>query len=241
MAKRDWNINVDEILEASVHFGHKMKKWNPKMEPYIIPKCLTRSRSHLINFVKTAQYLSEACDLVFTAARCNEEFLIVGTNKKVADSVFEAAIRAQCHYVNDKWFSGLLTNWSTTKIILSKFRKLRIKEKIGGLKPRDASILKRQLRHFERALEGIKYMRRLPDFVIIIDQQKNYTALRECKILGIPTISLIDTNSDPDLAFFPIPANDDSRPSIKFILNKLVFAIREGRLDAIEKKIKRTY
>nr|YP_011008994.1 ribosomal protein S2 [Asyneuma japonicum]WPV76247.1 ribosomal protein S2 [Asyneuma japonicum] len=233
MTKRDWNINVGEIMEASVPLGHDIKKWNPKMEPYIIPKCITRKRRHLINFFKTSQCLSEACDLVFTAAHWEQQFLIVGTKKKAADSVFEAAISAQCHYVNKKWLSGMLTNWFTTETLLHKFRDLRIKEKIGRLKPRDAAILKRQLSHLERSLGGIKYMTKLPDFVIIVDQQKDYTALRECKTLGIPTISLIDTNSDPDLASFPIPANDDSRSSIKFILNKLVFAIREGRYESI--------
>nr|YP_010158644.1 ribosomal protein S2 [Campanula zangezura]QRG30887.1 ribosomal protein S2 [Campanula zangezura] len=250
MTRRYWNINLDEMIDASVHLGHDTKQWNPKMGPYLSPKCTTRKGIHLTNLFATAQFLSEACDVVFNAARANRksQFLIVGTKKKAADLVVRAAIGAQCHYVNKKWLSGMLTNWATTETRLHKFRDLRITEKRGRLNrlpKRDAAILKRQLSHLQRSLGGIKYMTKLPDFVIIVDQQKDYTALRECIKLGIPTISLIDTNSDPDLADLSIPANDDSRSSIKFILNKLVFAIREGRYESIinpgVKKRKRTY
>nr|YP_009441073.1 ribosomal protein S2 [Adenophora divaricata]ARO35050.1 ribosomal protein S2 [Adenophora divaricata] len=248
MTRRYWNINLDEMLDASVHLGHDTKQWNPKMAPYIFPKCTTRKSIHLTNLFTTARFLSEACDVVFTAASSKMQFLIVGTKKKAADLVLRAAISAQCHYVNKKWICGMLTNWSTTETRLHKFRDLRIKEKRGRLKrlpKRDAAILKRQLSHLQRSLGGIKYMTTLPDLVIIVDQQKDCTALRECIKLGIPTISLIDTNCDPDLASLSIPANDDSRSSIKFILNKLVFAICEGRYESIRnpglKKIKRTY
>nr|YP_010392343.1 chloropalst 30S ribosomal protein S2 [Campanula pallida]UPX07951.1 chloropalst 30S ribosomal protein S2 [Campanula pallida] len=248
MTRRYWNINLYEMIDASVHLGHDTKQWNPKMAPYISPKCTTRKGIHLTNLFTTARFLSEACDVVFNAASSEKQFLIVGTKKKAADSVLRAAIRAQCHYVNKKWLSGMLTNWATTETRLHKFRDLRIKEKRGRLKrlpKRDAAILKRQLSHLQRSLGGIKYMTKLPDFVIILDQQKDSTALRECIKLGIPTISLIDTNSDPDLAYLSIPANDDSRSSIKFILDKLVFAIREGRYESIInpefQKRKRTY
>ncbi|KAL5080113.1 hypothetical protein RYX36_008534 [Vicia faba] len=121
---------------------------------------------------------------------------------------------------------------------LREFRDLRTEQKTGklnSLPKRDATMLKRQLSHLERYLGGIKYMTRLPDIVIILDQQEEYTALQECITLGIPTISLIDTNSDPDLADISIPANDDAIASIGLILNKLVFAICEGRSSYIQK------
>nr|YP_009436426.1 ribosomal protein S2 [Cyphia crenata]ATG26702.1 ribosomal protein S2 [Cyphia crenata] len=233
MTRRYWNINLEEMLEAGVHFGHDTRKWNPKMAPYISAK---RKGMHITNLIRTARFLSEACDLVFYAASRGKEFLIVGTKKKAADSVLRAAIRARCHYVNKKWFSGMLTNWSTTETRLQKFRDLRNKQKTGRLDrlpKRDAAMLKRQLSHLQRNLGGIKYMTELPDIVIIVDQHEEYTALQECITLGIPTICLIDTNCDPDLADLSIPANDDSISSIRFILNKLVFAIREGRSDPI--------
>nr|QJD20922.1 ribosomal protein S2 [Trifolium alexandrinum] len=229
MRKRYWNITLEEMLKAGVHFGHRTRKWNPRMAPFILGK---RKGSHIINPIRTARFLSEACNLVFYAASRGKQFLIVGTKKEATDSVRQAAIRARCHYVNKKWLGGMLTNWYTTETRLRKFRDLRTEQKTGkmnSLPKRDAARLKRQLSHLERYLGGIKYMTRLPDIVIILDQQEEYTALRECITLGIPTISLIDTNSDPDLANFSIPANDDSISSIRFILNKLVFAICEGR------------
>nr|QHR85501.1 ribosomal protein S2 [Aeginetia indica] len=229
MTRRYWNITFEEMLKAGVHFGHDTRKWNPKMAPYIATK---RKGIHITNLLKTARFLSEACDLVFDAASSGKNFLIVGTKNKASDLVSWAAIKARCHCVNKKWLGGMLTNWSTTEMRLQKFRDLRIKKRGGNLNrlpKRELAVLKRQLSRFQTYLGGIKYMIGLPDIVIIIDQQKEYMALRECSILGIPTICLSDTNCDPDLADISIPANDDAIVSIRFLLNKLVFAICEGR------------
>nr|YP_009973305.1 ribosomal protein S2 [Salix psammophila]QNH92755.1 ribosomal protein S2 [Salix psammophila] len=233
MIRRYWNINLKEMLETGVHFGHATRKWNPKMAPYISAK---RKGIHITNLTRTARFLSEACDLVFDAASRRKQFLIVGTKNKAADPVARAAIRARCHYVNKKWLGGLLTNWSTTEMRLQKFRDLRMEQKTGGINrlPKgDAARLKRQLFHLQTYLGGIKYMTGLPDIVIIVDQQEEYMALQECITLGIPTICLIDTNCDPDLTDISIPANDDAIASIRLILNKLVFAICEGRSSYI--------
>nr|QTI91370.1 ribosomal protein S2 [Ferocactus setispinus] len=230
MTKRYWNIHLEEMIKAGVHFGHGTRKWNPRMAPYIYAK---RKGIHIINLTITVRFLLEACNLLFDAASKGKQILIVGTKKRAADSVARAAIRARCHYVNKKWLRGMLTNWSTTEERLKKLRNLIIKKKTGRLArlpKRDAAILKRQLSNLQRYLGGIKYMKRLPDIVILIDQQKEYKALRECITLEIPTIGLIDTDCDPDLVDFPIPANDDSIVSIRLILNKLVFAICQGRL-----------
>ncbi|KAK8352397.1 hypothetical protein V6Z11_A05G091800 [Gossypium hirsutum] len=182
MARRYWNINLEEMLEAGVHFGHGTRKWNPRMAPYISAK---RKGIHITNLTRTAQ----------------------------------TAIRARCHYVNKKWLGGMLTNWPTTETRLHKFKDLRTEQKTGGLNrlpKRDAAMLKRQLSRLQTYLGGIKYMTRLPDIVIIVDQQEEYTALRECITLGIPTFS-----------------NDDAIASIRLILNKLVVAICEGRSSYI--------
>nr|YP_010581391.1 ribosomal protein S2 [Triphyophyllum peltatum]UZT27796.1 ribosomal protein S2 [Triphyophyllum peltatum] len=233
MTRRYWNINLEEMMEARVHLGHGTSKWNPRMSPYISAK---RKGIHITNLTRTARFLSEACDLVLDAASRGKQFLIVGTNDIAANSVAWAAIKARCHYVNKKWIGGTLTNWSTTKTRLHKFRDLRVEQKSGRLArvpKRDAAMLKRQLSHLQTYLGGIKYMKGLPDIVIIVDQQEEYMALRECITLGIPTICLIDTNCDPDLADFSIPANDDAIASIRLILTKLVFAICEGRSSYI--------
>ncbi|XLS57335.1 hypothetical protein HN51_007092 [Arachis hypogaea] len=221
MTKRYWNITLEEMMEAGVHFGHGTRKWNPRMAPYISTK---RKGIHILNLTRTARFLSEACDLVFDAASKGKQFLIVGTKNKAADLIARAATRARCHYVNKKWLGGMLTNWYTTETRLHKFRSLRTEQKTGrihSLPKKDTAILKRQLSHLETYLGGIKYMTGLPDIVIIVDQQEEYTALRECITLGIPTICLIDTNCDPNLADISIPANDDAIASIRLILNKL--------------------
>nr|QJS52096.1 ribosomal protein S2 [Vicia bungei] len=229
MTKRYWNISFEEMMRAGVHLGHDTRKWNPRMAPFISGK---HKGIHIINLIQTARFLSEACDLAFDAASKGKQFLIVGTKKKAADSVRRIAIRGRCHYVNKKWLRGMLTNWYITETRLCKFRDLiteQKKGKLNSLPKRDAAMLKRQLSHLEKDLGGIKYMTGLPDIVIIVDQQEEYMALQECITLGIPTICLIDTNCDPDLADISIPANDDAIASIGFILNKLVFAICEGR------------
>ncbi|KAI3865247.1 hypothetical protein MKX03_012837 [Papaver bracteatum] len=205
MTRRYWNINLEEMMEAGVHFGHGSRKWNPRMAPYISAK---------------------------RKASKGKQFLIVGTKNKAVDSVASDEVRARCHYVNKKWLGGMSTNWSTTKTRLHKFRDLRAEQKKGRLNripKRDAAMLKRQLYHLQTYLGGIKYMTGLPDIVIIVDQQEEYTALRECVTLGIPTIFLIDTNCDPDFADISIPSNDDTIASIRLILEKLVFAICEGQ------------
>ncbi|KAL3613008.1 40S ribosomal protein S2 [Castilleja foliolosa] len=158
MTRRYWNINLEEMLEAGVHFGHGTRKWNPKMAPYISAK---RKGINITNLTRTARFLSEACDLVFDAASSGKQFLIVGTKNKAADLVAWAAIKARCHCVNKKWLGGILTNWSTTETRLQKFRDLRMEQKTGRLNclpKRDAAVVKRQLSRLKTYLGGIKYM-----------------------------------------------------------------------------------
>nr|UDZ61400.1 ribosomal protein S2 [Sagittaria montevidensis] len=236
MTRRYWNIRMKEMVKAAIHLGHDTKKWNPKMASYIFRK---RKGIHITDLTKTIRLLSEACDLLFDAARRGKHFLIVGTKIRAGDLVASAARRARCHYVNKKWLRGMLTNWPTTQTRLQKFRDLRAEQRMGKfhrLPKRDAAIAKKELSALQRYLEGIKYMTRLPDVVIIIDQKQDSKALRECIILGIPTICLIDTDCDPDLADVSIPANDNSLASIRWILNKFVFAISEGRSSYIKNR-----
>lgn len=234
MKRRYWNIRLEEMIKAGIHFGHDIEKWNPKMAPYIFISS-KRKGIHITNLVRTARFLSEACDLVFHAASRGKHLLIVDTGtkdkEKEADLVASAARRVRCHYVNQKWLGGMLTNWSTTEMRIRKLRAL--KEKMGQfnrIRKRDAAILKRQLSTLEKYLGGIQYMSELPYIVIIMNQQEESKALRECILLQIPTICLVDTNCNPDLPLMhiSIPANDDLRSSVQWILNKLVSAIWKG-------------
>lgn len=224
-----WNINLEDMMEAGVYLGHQARKWNPKMAPYIFAE---RKGIHIINLTQTARFLTEACDLLFNTAKNGEQFLIVGTKYQAADLVALTAKKSRCHYVNQKWLGGMLTNWTTIKKRLKKLQELESLEAINGFDrfpKKEASNLKRQLAQLRKYLGGIRHMTKLPDIVIIIDQQHELTALKECLILGIPTICFVDTDCDPDLTDIPIPANDDSRASIQWILNKLTNSIREGR------------
>lgn len=232
MQQKNWNIDLEGMMGAGVHFGHQTQKWNPRMSPYIFTE---RRGVHILDLTQTARLLSEACDLVFDAAAEGKEFLMVGTKYQVADLVASAATRSRCHYVNEKWLGGMLTNWSTTETRLRRFQFLQNGEDTGGfdrLPKKEAAILKRQLLRLKKYLGGIQYMSDLPDIVIITDQHEQSIALEECIILGIPTICVVDTDCDPDLTDIPIPGNDDARSSIRWILDKLTLAIREGRSNS---------
>nr|YP_009589657.1 ribosomal protein S2 [Selaginella remotifolia]QBL76240.1 ribosomal protein S2 [Selaginella remotifolia] len=229
MVTKSWNIRLEDMVEAGVHFGHQARWWNPRMAPYILAE---RKGIHIIDLTHTARFLSEACGPVAEAASEGKQFLIVGTESQAADVLESAATRSQCHYVNDKWLGGMLTNWSTVEARLQRLEELEGEADMGFQEYSDGGAAAgRQLTRLRKRLGGIRYMESLPDVVIIINQRKEYTAVRECAILGIPTICLVDTDCDPDLAGIPIPANDDSRASIRWILGKLTLAIREGRRD----------
>nr|YP_009547546.1 ribosomal protein S2 [Vaginularia trichoidea]AYW16063.1 ribosomal protein S2 [Vaginularia trichoidea] len=232
MQQKNRNIELEDMMGAGIHFGHQTQRWNPKMSPYIFTE---RKGVHIFDLTQTARLLSEACDLVFNAAVEGKEFLIVGTKHQVTDLIASAALRSQCHYVNEKWLAGTLTNWVTTETRLRQFQYLQTEAYRGGfdrLPKSEAAILKKQLFKLKKSLGGIQYMSELPDIATIIDQQEQSIALRECSILGISTICIVDTDCDPDLVDVPIPGNDDARSSIRWILDKLVLSICEGRSSA---------
>nr|QUG10477.1 ribosomal protein S2 [Hymenophyllum polyanthos] len=232
MQQKNWNIDLEGMMEAGVHFGHQTQKWNPKMSPYIFTE---RKGVHILDSTQTARLLSEACNLVFNAAIEGKEFLIVGTKYPVADLIASVAMKSRCHYVNEKWLGGMLTNWSTVETRLQRFQYLQNEEDTGRfdrLPKKEAATLKRQLLRLKKYLSGIQYMSNLPDIVIITDQHEQSTAIHECITLGIPTICVVDTDCDPDLTDIPIPGNDDARSSIRWILDKLLVAIHEGRSNS---------
>nr|YP_001876575.1 ribosomal protein S2 [Welwitschia mirabilis]ABY26788.1 ribosomal protein S2 [Welwitschia mirabilis]AMA21023.1 ribosomal protein S2 [Welwitschia mirabilis] len=220
---------MTERKNLPVHLGNKKNKWSLDRASYSLYR---RKNRHIINLVQTAHFLSETCNLLFKAARKRKEILIVGTRRYIADLVASAAKKAQCHYVNYKWQGGLLTNWSTTKERLKRFRNLKQKYDSGLFHRRrtkkEIALIEKQLELLYQYLKGILYMKKLPDIVIIVDQQKESTAVRECRALRIPTISLVDTNCDPDLVDIPIPANDDAPGSVRLILNRLMSAVSAG-------------
>ena len=223
------DITLAQLLEAGVHFGHKAYRWNPKMFPYIYTE---RNKIHILDLVQSAQLLKEANSYVRSAAGKDKIFLFIGTKRQASSLIAQEAQRCNSYYVNHRWLGGMLTNWVTLKSRISRLKSLEQEEAdevFTRLPKKEASLRKKELDKLRKHLNGIKNMERLPDVVIIVDQKREITAIRECRKLNIPIISILDTNCDPDLVDIPIPGNDDAVRSIKLILNSLTDSINLGK------------
>ena len=226
------DITLAQLLEAGVHFGHKAYRWNPKMFPYIYTE---RNNIHILDLVQSAQLLKEANIYVKTEAAKNKTFLFIGTKRQASSLIAQEAKRCDSYYVNHRWLGGMLTNWVTLKSRIERLKTLEKEEvdQVFNLLPKkEASLRRKELEKLRKHLNGIKNMPGLPDVAIIVDQKREMTAIRECRKLGIPIISILDTNCDPDLVDIPIPGNDDAVRSIKLILKSLTDSINTGNLSS---------
>lgn len=222
-------LALAQMLEAGVHFGHQARRWNPKMGSYIFTE---RNGVHIIDLVQTAQLMDDAYYYVRSAAESGKRFLFVGTKRQAAGIVAQEALRCGSYYVNQRWLGGMLTNWTTIKTRIDRLKDLERRHDSGVfdlLPKQEASKLRRELEKLQKYLGGLKMMSRLPDVVIMVDVRREYNAVQECQKLGLPIVSLLDTNCDPDWVDIPIPANDDAIRSIKLVVGKLADAIYEGR------------
>jgi len=227
-------VTLPQLLEAGVHFGHKASRWNPKMRPYIFAE---RNGIHIIDLVQTARYLNEAYEYVRSAAEEGKRFLFVGTKRQAAGIIAQEASRCNSNYVNQRWLGGMLTNWATIRTRIDRLKELEEMESSGlmdRLPKQEASRIRRDLLRLRKYLGGMKTMRRLPDIVVVVDQRREANAIQECIRLGIPVVSLLDTNCDPDLSDVFIPSNDDAIRAVKLIVGKLADAIYEGRHGQLE-------
>ena len=225
------DVNLAQLLKAGVHFGHKAYRWNPKMFPYIYTE---RNNIHILDLVQTAQLLKRANSYVTKAASNNKTFLFIGTKRQASAVIAEQANSCNGYYVNHRWLGGMLTNWVTLKSRIERLKTLEQQEVDGVfalLPKKEASLRSKELEKLRKHLNGVKNMTRLPDVAIIIDQKREMTAVQECRKLGIPIISILDTNCDPDLVDIPIPGNDDAVRSIKLILSSLTESIKNGNVD----------
>ena len=225
-------LNKKEIakqyVKASVHYGHPPKEWNPKMAPYIL---YSKYGYHIFDLVKTSKLLRLAGNVLEKKAQKKCKFLFVGTNRLSASIIAKQAIRAESYYINYRWLGGMLTNWSTVQKRIDRLKELEKQELDGNfetLSKKDYSARRKEMDKLRRLFNGIKNMSSLPDAVIFTNQLKDSLAIQECLRLGIPTICIVDSNCNPDLIPYPIPANDDSSSSINFILNYLVNRILTG-------------
>ena len=222
-------VTLEELVNAGVYFGHQSNRWNPKMFPYIYTE---RNNIHILDLVQSAQLLKEANQYVKAEASKDQIFLFVGTKRQASSLIAQEAKRCNSYYVNHRWLGGMLTNWVTLKSRIERLKTLEQQEvdQVFDLLPKkEASLRLKELEKLRKHLNGIKNMERLPDVAIIVDQKRELTAVRECRKLGIPIISILDTNCDPDVVDVPIPGNDDAISSIRIILEALTDSIRAGR------------
>ena len=181
--------------------------------------------------------MDDAYNYMRTQSEQGKKFLFVGTKRQAAGINAQEALRCGSHYINQRWLGGMLTNWATIKTRAERLKDLERREETGALDllpKKEASMLRREMTKLQKYLGGIKNMRKVPDIVVIVDQKREYNAVQECEKLGIPIVSMLDTNCDPDVVDIPIPANDDAIRSIKLIVGKLADAIYEGRHGQLE-------
>jgi small subunit ribosomal protein S2 len=222
------NITMKELLEAGVHFGHQTKRWNPKMKPYIFG---ARNGIYIIDLQKTVRLFKNAYNFVREAAQAGETILFVGTKKQAQDSIAEEAQRCNMYYVNQRWLGGMLTNFATVRQSIDRLKRLDAMfadGSIEGYTKKEKLSLEKQRQKLEKSLGGIKGMSKLPGAVFVIDPKNESIAVSEAKKLGIPVVSVVDTNCDPEPIDYIIPGNDDAIRAIRLLSSKVAEAVLEG-------------
>lgn len=220
--------NFDQLLEAGVHFGHLKRKWNPSMAPYIFGE---KKGIHVIDLNKTVVKLEEAANAMKSVARSGKKVLFVATKKQAKDIVADKVKATGMPYVTERWSGGMLTNFGTIRRTIKKMTsidRMKADGTLNHLSKRERLQVSRQRDKMEKNLGSIADLSRLPSAIFIVDIVKEHIALAEARKLGIPTFAMVDTNSDPSLVDFPIPANDDATKSIELIVDVMVAAIQEG-------------
>lgn len=207
-------FSMRELIDAGVHFGHKTKRWNPRMAPFIYG---TRNDVHIIDLQQTVPMLHRALHAVRSTATKHGRILFVGTKRQASEAVAEAAKRSGQYYVNQRWLGGMLTNWSTIQGSIRQLRKIEetLSNPGRGLTKKELLTMERQRDKLEKSLGGIRDMGGLPDLLFIIDTNREELAVKEAQKLGIPIAAIIDTNCSVDGIDFPIPGNDDATRAIK--------------------------
>jgi len=224
---------VRELIDAGVHFGHRVSRWNPKMEPYIFGK---RNSIHIIDIKETVKGLLRARKFIAQMVANGDDLLFVGTKRQARQAVRTQADRCGMHYVSERWLGGTLTNFRTVRSRLQRLEELEGYEASGELdsfSKKMKATLQREKRKITRNLGGIRRMERLPGALAIIDVRREHLAVKEARKLGIPTVCLIDTDSDPDYADIPIPGNDDAMRAVELMLTQLADAVEEGKRGRI--------
>ncbi|MDY6065109.1 MAG: 30S ribosomal protein S2 [Finegoldia sp.] len=222
-------VSMKSLLEAGVHFGHQTRRWNPKMEKFIFTE---RNGIYIIDLQKTVKQIDKAYEFVRDIVADGGQILFVGTKKQAQEVIELEAKRCSQHYVSHRWLGGMLTNFKTIRKRVERLEKLYEMEEDGTfdlLPKKEVSELQREREKLEKNLGGIRNMVKMPDAMFVIDPNKEYIAIREAHVLGIPVIATVDTNCDPDEVDIAIPGNDDAIRAVKLLTSTIADAVIEGR------------
>ena len=222
-------VSMKALLETGVHFGHRARRWNPKMKPYIFTE---RNGIHIIDLQQTVVQINQVYDLVRDTVMNGGTVLFVGTKRQAQETIQQEAERCAMPYINNRWLGGPLTNWRTIRQRIDTLKKLENDRDSGEwnkLTKREALLLDRQVQKLLLRLGGIRDMKGLPELIFIVDINREATAIREANVLGIPTIALVDTNCDPDDIDYLIVGNDDAIRAIRLIAKTIADAVLEGQ------------
>ena len=221
-------VSMSYLLEAGVHFGHQTKRWNPKMKEYIYT---SRDDIYIIDLQKTVKKIEEAYDALKKIAEDGGKVIFVGTKKQAQEAAKEEALRSESFYMVERWLGGTLTNFRTIKRRINRIEQIEKMEENGTfemLPKKEVIKIKKEYDKLKLYFEGVREMKKMPDAMIIVDPKKELNAIREARKLNIPVFGIVDTNCDPDLVDYVIPANDDAVRSIKVVLGVLNNAICEA-------------
>jgi len=225
----DFGINVEEMTQAGVHFGHKASRVHPKIKPYLFG---ARNTVHVFDLEKTAEKMKEALNFIQELVSEEKILLLVGTKVQIRELVKEVAKECSLPFVSERWLGGTFTNFETIKKRIDYFKDLEAKKTSGELEKytkKERAMMDKELRELEVKVGGIKELTKIPDAVFVLDMQKDSLAIKEARKKGIKVVAVADTNCDPTLADYPIPANDDAISSVRYILDRLKKAILEKR------------
>jgi small subunit ribosomal protein S2 len=229
-------VQIEDLLLAGSHFGHLTRRWNPKMKKYIF---MERNGIHIIDLKKTQKLLEEACNAVSKLAAENKKILFVGTKKQAKAIIKEQAERCEAFYVSERWLGGMLTNFNTVRKSIKKLTTLQKMETDGTIDKfvkKERLIMSRDKEKLEKVLNGIASMIKLPGALFVVDVKKEHIAIDEARKLNIPIFAIVDTNCDPELCDYTIPANDDAVKSIEIITRAIADAYGDG-IQAAKTKI----
>ncbi len=221
-------VSMKDLLEAGVHFGHRTRRWNPKMRPYIFTE---RSGIHIIDLQQTLQHLNDYAAMVRDVIAKGGTVLFVGTKRQAQATVRQEADRCGMPYINQRWLGGTLTNWVTIKQRIDYLLQMERRVDAGEfrtLSKKEQLDIEREIEKLNKRIGGLKTLRRLPEMLFIVDINTEDLAVMEANKLKIPTIAMVDTNSNPDLVDYVIPSNDDAIRAVKLIVSVIADAVDEG-------------